>query len=424
MITNKNISATARALAAFTVLALPALAGATNGYFSHGYGIKAQGLAGVGIALPQDGLAAATNPAGITGTGNRVDVGLTWFRPSRGAEIVGNDIGADGSFSGDGKKNFFIPEFGYSRQLSKSLAVGLAVYGNGGLNTDYGVNPFGGFGASGAAGVNLEQLFITPSVAFKPNDANSLGLALNIAYQRFAAKGIGLFAGFSSAPANVSNRGNDSSTGVGLRLGWTGKVAPGLTLGATWASTISGRFDKYRGLFADGGGFDIPENYGVGFAWQATPAWNLAADVQTIRYSTVASVGNSITKLFTPLPLGAPDGPGFGWRDVTVLKIGVTHQWSTDLVLRAGFSHARQPVPAGETLFNILAPGVVEDHVTLGATWTQPDGGELSGFLGIVPNRTVNGANSIPPNFGIANPGNANIRLKETIFGVSYGWKL
>lgn len=37
----------------------PGLALATNGYFSHGYGVKSQGLAGVGIALPQDGLAAA-----------------------------------------------------------------------------------------------------------------------------------------------------------------------------------------------------------------------------------------------------------------------------------------------------------------------------------------------------------------------------
>ena len=35
---------------------------ATNGYFAHGYGMKAKGMAGVGNALPQDGLAAATNP--------------------------------------------------------------------------------------------------------------------------------------------------------------------------------------------------------------------------------------------------------------------------------------------------------------------------------------------------------------------------
>src|ERR1035437_6970585 len=50
-------------------LSVPVLAGTTNGYFSHGCGAKAQGAAGVGIALPQDGLAAAPNPAGTAAVG-------------------------------------------------------------------------------------------------------------------------------------------------------------------------------------------------------------------------------------------------------------------------------------------------------------------------------------------------------------------
>jgi len=49
---------------------------ATNGYFSHGYGIKTKALAGAGIALPQDSLAIATNPAGLTEIGTRFDVGV------------------------------------------------------------------------------------------------------------------------------------------------------------------------------------------------------------------------------------------------------------------------------------------------------------------------------------------------------------
>jgi long-chain fatty acid transport protein len=55
-----------RRLWAFTLtllLAAPMLA--TDGYFSTGYGIIQQGQGGAGIALPQDSLAAATNPAGI-----------------------------------------------------------------------------------------------------------------------------------------------------------------------------------------------------------------------------------------------------------------------------------------------------------------------------------------------------------------------
>ena len=68
------------------ILAVPN-AYATDGYFSHGFGIKAQGMGGVGIALPQDALAAATNPAGMGLIGDRIDFGVTWFRPQRETEI-------------------------------------------------------------------------------------------------------------------------------------------------------------------------------------------------------------------------------------------------------------------------------------------------------------------------------------------------
>lgn len=414
------------ALAGFVAaLFAPAASHATNGYFAHGYGVKLLGQAGVGVAWAQDALAAATNPSGTLDVGDRVDLGLIWFVPKRGAEIVGNAFGADASFSGDGKKNFFIPEFGYARRLSSTLAAGVAVYGNGGMNTAYRGNPYARFGATGSAGVNLEQLLISPSLAWQPSADHRIGAALNVAHQRFSARGIAVFGRFSSDPAHVSDRGTDTATGAGLRLGWTGNVAPGLTLGATWSSKIRGKFDDYRGLFSDGGRFDVPENNAVGVKFAPNAAWTLGADVQTIRYSRVAAVGNSIASLLQGRPLGASDGPGFGWRDVTALKLAVSHQWSADLQLRAGIGHARQPVPAGETFFNILAPGVVQDHLTVGATRTFGSG-ELSGFVAYAPGKTVNGSHSIPP----GNPpggfggGNAHVRLKETILGLSFGWKL
>jgi long-chain fatty acid transport protein len=80
---------------------------------------------------------------------------------------------------------------------------------------------------------------------------------------------------------------------------------------------------------------------------------------------------------------------------------------------------ANQPVPQSETFFNILAPGVVTKHVTLGATWTTLGGDEFTGFFAHGLGETVNGSASISPGFG---GGNANVRLKENIVGISYGW--
>src|SRR3546814_6260092 len=65
-------------------IALPVQA--TNGYFAHGYGVKSQGMAGVGYALPQDGLASAFNPAGIAALEDRLDLGATGFFPRRSAD--------------------------------------------------------------------------------------------------------------------------------------------------------------------------------------------------------------------------------------------------------------------------------------------------------------------------------------------------
>ena len=395
---------------------------ATDGYFSHGYGVKSQATGGVGIALAQDSLVIASNPAGTVWLDDRLDAGLSWFGPSRSADITDNKVpGANGHYDGNDTKNFWLPEFGYLKRLSPSTTLGLAVYGNGGMNTDYKKSPFTAFGGQGSAGINLEQLFISPSLAYKINENHSIGAAVNLAYQRFSAKGINLFSSSSIAPANVSDQGTDTSTGLGVRLGWTGKINENITLGAAWASkTNTSGFDRYRGLFANNGGFDIPENYGIGIAIKTTPSLTLAADLQQIKYSSISSVSNPLSNLFSGNPLGSANGPGFGWRDVTVFKAGAVYEYNSTLSLRAGYNHSGQPIPAEQTFFNILAPGVVQNHLTFGSTF-KTGNGEISLAFTHGFNKTVNGSNSIPGVFG---GGNANVALRENIIGIAYGLKL
>ena len=416
-----------RLLAAATLAALaPLAAHATTGYFSHGYGIKAKAMGGVGIALPQDALAAATNPAGMALVGNRLDIGVDWFRPDRGAEIAGNVFpGVNGTYDGNDTESFLIPEFGYNRMIRPDLALGVSVFGNGGMNTDYKTSPFTGFGGSSPAGVDLMQLFVAPTVAWKTG-AHAFGASLNLAWQRFEMQGADPFAAFSVSPGDVTNRGHDSSTGWGVRVGWTGQVLPSLTLGATYQTkTRMSKFDKYKGLFAEQGDFDIPENYGVGLAWKALPALTLAADVLRINYGDIPAVGNPVDCLFAgACQLGASNGPGFGWRNTTVYKLGVAYEWSPKLTLRGGYITLKQPIPESQTLFNIFAPGVVEDHVTLGATWQLSPRSEITvAYMHAFENK-VNGAGSIPPGpppgFG---GGEANLRMSQDSLGVAWGWK-
>jgi long-chain fatty acid transport protein len=378
------------------------LAHATNGYFSHGYGMKSKGMAGVGIALPQDSIAAATNPAGMVLVGDRIDFGVDWFRPVRNTAVAGA-----GEMSGNGDSNFLIPEFGYNKLLNPDSSIGISVYGNGGMNTKYrdlNTRTGGLIFGTGDLGVDLSQLFIAPTYAMKLNADHAVGVSLNLAYQMFRAEGLQNF--------GVMNPGYDSSTGYGLRIGWTGQVAKGVTLGATYQTrTKMSKFSKYANLFAEQGGFDIPANYGVGIAANLSDTTTIAADIQQIEYSKVNSIGNSMV---SPGAMGASNGPGFGWRDMTVFKLGVNHRYDSGLVVRAGYSTGRQPIPDNETMFNVLAPGVVQDHLTLGATWIMPSKSELTlGYMHAFK-KTVSGTGATA---------NFSLDMYQDSLGIAYGWK-
>ena len=393
---------------------------ATDGYFAHGYGVKSQGMGGVGIALPQDALAAATNPAGMGLIGDRVDFGVTWFRPQRESELANTAF--DGKYDANDTENFLIPEFGYNRQINPDVTLGVSVYGNGGMNTDYKKSvPLLG---NTSSGVDLIQVFIAPTATWKINDSNTIGVAVNLAYQRFEAKGLEKFDNASSEqPGKVTNNGHDSSYGAGVHIGWIGQLNDMVTLGAKYQSkTYMSKFDQYKGLFAEGGDFDIPETYGLGIAIKATSALTLAADVQRINYSDVDSVGNSINNLLLKgQKLGTKNGPGFAWKDVTAVKVGASYAWNENLTLRAGYNHTTQPIRSSETLFNILAPGVVQDHITLGASYVLPNKSELSFFYMHAFEEKVRGTGAVPLGLG---GGDVNLKMYQDSFGVAYGWKL
>jgi long-chain fatty acid transport protein len=392
---------------------------ATDGYFSTGYGVIQQGQGGAGIALPQDSLAAATNPAGMVLVGNRFDFGLTLFRPIRTASITGNGFpGADGDYDGSRKKNFLIPELGFNHLFSPKLSLGVSMYGNGGMDTAY-TTPIPLLGRS-LAGVDLVQLFVAPTVAYKLNEHNALGLSVNIGYQRFSAGGLENFANpnFSSAPNNVTNLHGDGSFGAGFRVGWLGTITQVLSLGLTFQSqSYMGNFDKYKGLFAEQGGFDIPANVGGGVALKLSPKATILFDAERIFYGEIKSIANPDFPIVALL--GASNGPGFGWHDITAEKAGFDYKLTRAITLRAGYNHSGLPFNASQTFFNLLAPAVVQQHVTAGATWKLSAAKELNIAYQHAFQKTLNGQNSIPAIFG---GGEANLSMYQDSVGVAFGW--
>jgi long-chain fatty acid transport protein len=421
---NVNVNHSLVAVAVAAVLAAPA-AYATNGYFKEGYGTKNRGMAGAGIAFSQDALAPATNPAGITQTGNRMDFGLELFNPNRDASLDATGMfGADTGKVDSGATLFAIPNAGFVFNMG-NISTGVSISANGGMNTRYNsnlyANAFGpaigvfagvvggmaptvaaGLGANPNAqpystlGVNLAQVIIAPTAAVKLNQDHSIGGSLLVGYQSFRSYGLGLFQGLSSNGANVTNKGNDDAWGAGVRLGWTGDITSNITLGAQYSSKIyMQEFDHYAGLFAEQGDFDIPSNFGVGIAVKMAPETTVAFDVQEILYGDVAAIANKgptadqffgalASVLGSGMPysgagsLGTDAGWGFGWEDTTVFKLGVNHELNSQWTVRGGLNYSTATIDEDQNLFNILAPGIVQKHVALGFTYMPTQYSEIS----------------------------------------------
>jgi long-chain fatty acid transport protein len=407
------------ALAAVGCVGFAPVTHATNGYFSHGYGTVAKGMAGAGAAMAIDLMAPATNPAAAVFLDPGIDVGIGIFSPDREYRVAGPPSGLPGTFGlapgavRSGARAFAIPHAGLARRLGSHAALGFAMYGNGGMNTSYDAATFG----VAPAGVDLSQMFIAPTYARRLGGRHAVGVTGLIGYQRFEAKGLDAFGGFSTRPGALTGLDHSNSFGGGLRVGYLGRWTDRVSVGAAYQTRIwMSEFDEYEGLFAGSGDFDIPSNWVLGVAVTPIDRLDVAVDVQQVRYSEIDAIGNHLLPNLGQARLGADEGAGFGWADMTTLKIGTQLRAGRGVTWRGGYSYGRQPIPESEVLFNILAPGVMEQHGTFGVSKELAPGKSLNLAVMHAFTKSVTGPNPLEV------PGlqEITLQMKQWEFELSY----
>ena len=446
---------TAAALLATGLFAFSGAAMATNGYFTHGVGTESKGMGGAGVASPagNGGIAIATNPALGVFADEKWQVGLAIFSPMRSYtardSLSGGFGGAFALSTGEydsANEAFPIPYVAKNWMIGDRSALTFVFYGRGGMNTEWdsgqtaSFDPTGQGGApisfpglygGGKAGVDLMQAFMSVNYSFRLNDNFVFGIGPVAAAQVFEAEGLIQFTPYTKtfadtfagllqqgvpiqdaqqqafgAVTSLTNNGHDSSTGFGVAAGlWAGTDT--LSFGLAYQSKMSmSEFDDYSDLFAKQGGFDIPSTIKAGLSFLAADTLRVNFDIERIAYSDVDSVHNPIlplfTECFTANPaatssngcLGGPNGAGFGWEDMTVYKVGF--EWAADEnnTWRFGYSYGEQPIPSSEVLFNILAPGVMEQHMTVGWTHRRQNGHIMSFSFMYAPSKEVSGNNA------------------------------
>ncbi len=353
---------------------------ATDGMFSNGYGNAAKGMAGAGTVLSQDTQAAVNNPAAMLDVGNRVDVGASIFSPRRAATVEQ----ATGFFQTSGKFQsgsewFLIPSAGVNFDYG-DYSLGITFTGQGGMNTDYSECIFAGSTCTEGTGIDLAQTLLGFTYARKVSDNVTIGITPQLAGQRFEAKGLSGFGTVSINSRRLTDNGYDYSWGYGASVGMLVKPSDKVSLGVTYKSrTYMTEFDQYAGLLAEDGDLDIPAALTFGTSYQYDDKLTLVADLKRIFYSDVRSMSNSNNVGATTIParLGTKTGLGFGWQDMTVLKLGAQYAYDDAMTFRGGFSWNSMAMEDTENMFNILAPAVPQMHLAGGMTYKFGGGHEL-----------------------------------------------
>lgn len=427
-------------------LLMPTMAHATLGMDLIGFGAKSRGMGGTGIANAQDTLSIAYNPANAARVGpSRFDIGGEIFNPKMAVKHESALLPVEEERS---RYQYFpMPFLGYAEQINDDLSWGIAVVGAG-MVTSYNQAPNAFFNFNGLAanktGVYLVRMQFLPTIAYNVKENVTVGVSLVIGTQIFKARGLEAFGtlGFSNSTDNdlITSNQWDSSYGLGIKIGALWDVNDDLTIGVNYAPRVNmSKFDRYSGLFAEQGDFDIAEEYSIGFAYKVNPKVNVALEVIQVNYNDVKSLGNpgpdaaNPNSFFSLCPTGSTDpcalggdlGLGFGWQNQTRYKFGMDYKYSDKITLRGGWAYAKAPIPEDQVLFNLLAPATTENNLTLGASYQYEDDIEISvnylyGFENTIKGPTAFPANGVPVTGGGSN---GAISMVQNAFGIMLGLK-
>jgi long-chain fatty acid transport protein len=220
-------------------------------------------------------------------------------------------------------------------------------------------------------GSSFERQYFAPGFEHQFTDNGILGVSAVIAYQRYSAANLGLFA--ASTPDSVIwatprySPYQESSYGTGVRLAVRQEVISGIALDAGYQSSIDmDEFAAYRGVYSQTADLDIPARARLGLSFRASERSWLNVAVERVMYSEInAFPSRFLPNRFLSL-LGDSTSPSFDWQDLTVYSVGYTwsngadHQWHIDLSTRT------QPSPSSQILQKALKGDLARSAMVVG----------------------------------------------------------
>jgi long-chain fatty acid transport protein len=365
-------------LALLALLALPVAATAQPGLYLPGNGGVQGGMAGVSTATPLDAIGALYwNPAAIGRLDhNEVSIGGAFLDPD--IHVSSSLPSPTGLVSGSTRSDSGIPlasSLGVVyRDDDSPLTYGLGIFalGGGGVNfpgdpSNPILSPTGPLGKTvlGAEYASLQLYELNPTVSYQVTDKWVIGVGptVDITLPSF---GPAFFATPSRNAAGqlVFPSATDARPfwGGGFRIGTVYSVTDTLDLGFGFTSKQwldSWRFDTTtpaglaQTVFLKA---QLPAIYSWGIAWRGIDRLTLATDLRYFDYKDTDLFGTSVRN------------GGLGWSSAFAVALGANYQLTDRLAVRAGYQYNTNPLASTSTLFNIQAPAIMQDTITVGTT--------------------------------------------------------
>ena len=322
-----------------------------------GFALSNPNASGIGnafagaAATAEDASTVFTNPAGMTllPEGHNITATATLLNRSLKFNDTGTTINPGqflGTSGGNAGGHSIIPAGYWAMSISPALRIGVGVSPTFGNKSEYTPDFIGRF-----AGyyTELKQININPSIAYKVNDAFSVGLGINYAKNEieFRQK-----VGSPFGPVNFKLEGDD--TAWGWNVGALYQVTPATRLGATYRSKI--KFDlagnQLVTLDATGGTLapfsyairstlETPDTFSLALSQRIEQQWELLADLTWTGWSSVntlpviqSSTGTTANSL------------SYNFKNTWRAGVGANYQLNNAWKLRAGIAHDEAPIRA------------------------------------------------------------------------------
>lgn len=332
------------------------------------------GLAYAGGAASADNASAVFfNPAGLTRLqGNQWTGALHLILPSakfanQGSKAAGG-APLGGGNGGDAGVPAAIPNFYLAHDIDERTKFGFGVNVPFGLSTDYESNWVGRYHALKS---EVQVVNLNPSLAYRVNDAWSIGGGIDVQYAKaelsnaidFGTVCMGALGAKLCAPLGLLPQAADGkatvtgdSWGFGYNLGVMAAPRPDTRFGLAYRSRVDhqlngdARYDKPAAVpaalanspvFSNAGAkadLNLPGSLSLSVFHQATTRLALMADVTRTYWSR-------FKELRVRFDNGAPDSViPENWRDVNRVALGAAYRYDDAWTLRAGTAFDQSPV--------------------------------------------------------------------------------